>query len=535
MTMTTARYDAIIVGGGHNGLIAAGYLAKERLKVLVLERRHIVGGACVTEELIPGHRVTRTSYVCSLLMPEIIRDFKMKQYGFEVLLPEPHTFYVYPDKRYMLWSADLARRAPELAKFSARDVENMQRFETELGELQSFIDEIMRTTPPQFPPRGLREMFDFARLGRRMLKLGEKRLRHFIELMTASCVEYLGRRFESDQVKAALAVNGMIGTCVGPYSPGSAAVMLHHSIGSSIEGLPGAWGYVRGGMSGIAEALRRSVQDLGVDVKTEAEVARFLVEDGHCRGVVLANGDELRARAVASSLDPKRTFLKMLEPRTLDPQFVEDIRRFKIQGSSIKVNLALSGLPDWKAIPGQDPKAPHQQAMFEIAPSLEYLERAYDDMKYGAPSRRPLIDGNVASVLDDSLCPKGHHVMSLFVQWGPYHLKDGTWPEIREKVGDNIIDTLEEYIPNIKQIIIGREVLTPWDLEQVFGLTEGNIFQGEMTPDQLFFLRPAARYSNYRTPVRGLYLCGSGAHPGGGVMGAPGKNAAREMLKDMRR
>ncbi len=533
--MTTGRYDAIIVGGGHNGLIAAGYLAKERLKVLVLERRPIVGGACVTEELIPGHRVTRTSYVCSLLMPEIIRDFRMKDYGFEVLVPEPHSIYPQPDGRYMLWYADQAKRAREIAKFSQKDVANLEAFERELAELQPFIDEIMRTTPPQFPPRGLGEMFDFARLGRRILKLGDKRLRHFIELMTGSCAEYLQKRFDSDAVMAALAINGMIGTCVGPYSPGSAAVMLHHSIGSSIEGQPGAWGFVRGGMGGLADALLRSAKDMGVEVKTDAEVERLIVENGVARGVALKNGDEFRARIVASNLDPRRTFLGLVPAGTLDDQFVQDIKNFKMQGSSIKVNLALSELPNWRCIPGQDPKAPHQQAMFEIAPSLEYLERAYDDMKYGAPSRRPLIDGNVASVLDDSLAPAGHHVMSLFVQWGPYHLKEGTWPEIREKVGDNIVDTLEEYIPNIKKIIIGREVLSPYDLEKIFGLTEGNIFHGEMTPDQLFFLRPVPRFSNYRTPIRGLYLCGSGAHPGGGVMGAPARNAAREILKDLRR
>ena len=532
--MTAARYDAIIVGGGHNGLVAAGYLARERRKVLVLERRSIVGGACVTEELIPGHRVTRTSYVCSLLMPEIIRDFRLADYGFESLVPEPHSLYPQPDGRYMLWYADLAKRAPEVAKFSQKDVANLDKFERDLYELQPFIEDILRTTPPNFPPRGLREMFACARLGRKMLKLGEKRLRHFIELMTSSCADYLKRRFESDEVMAALAINGMIGTCVGPYSPGSAAVMLHHSIGASIEGQPGAWGYVRGGMGGISNALLKSVQDMGVEVRTDAEVSRFLVEGGVCCGVVMANGDEHRSKIVASNLDPKRTFLKMLDPKDLEPQFLEDIKNFKIQGSSIKVNLALSELPNWRCIPGQDIKAPHQQAMFEIAPSLEYLERAYDDMKYGRPSQHPLIDGNVASVLDDTLCPKGHHVMSLFVQWGPYHLKGATWPEIREKVGDNIIDNLEEYIPNIKKIIIGREVLSPYDLEKVFGMTEGNIFHGEMTPEQLFVFRPAPRWASYRTPVRGLYLCGSGAHPGGGVMGAPGKNAAREILREAR-
>jgi phytoene dehydrogenase-like protein len=533
--MTSARYDAIIVGGGHNGLVAAGYLAKERLKVLVLERRPIVGGACVTEELIPGYRVTRTSYVCSLLLPEIIRDFKLKSHGFEVLVPEPHSLYPYPDGSYMLWSAEAGGTEREIAKFSRRDAEAFPRFQNELAELQPFVDEILRTTPPNFPPHGIREMFALGKLGRRMLKLGDRRLRHFFELMTASCSDYLSKRFENDRVMAALALNGLIGTCVGPMTPGSAAVMLHHSIGGTIEGQTGAWGYVRGGMGGLANALLRSVQDLGVEVRTGAEVGGFIVEGGVCRGVHLKNGDEHRARLVASGLDPKRTFLQLTPAKELPEDFVEAIRNFRIEGSSIKVNCALSELPDWRCLPGQDPKAPHQAAMFEIAPSIEYLERAYDDLKYGRPSQRPMIDGNVASVLDDGLAPKGHHVMSLFVQYGPYTLKEGTWPEIREKVGDTIIDTLAEYAPNIRKAIIAREVLSPWDLEQVFGLTGGNIFHGEMTPDQLFVFRPAQRWAQYRTPVRGLYLCGSGAHPGGGVMGAPGKNAAREILRDLRR
>src|SRR5882672_4422709 len=406
--MTQARYDAIVVGGGHNGLIAAGYLAKERLKVLVLERRPIVGGACVTEELIPGYRVTRTSYVCSILLPEVIRDFKMKEYGFQTLVPEPHSFYPYPDGRYMLWSADEDKTKREIAKFSKKDAEAYGRFNADLAELQPFVDEILRTTPPMFPPRGLRELLEFGKLGRRLLKLGDRKLKHFMELMTASCYDYLSKRFESDEVMAALALNGLIGTCVGPMSPGSAAVMLHHSIGGTIEGQPGAWGYVRGGMSGIAEALRRAAQDLGVEVKTNAEVSRFIVDGGVCRGVYLKNGDEYRSRLVASNLDPRRTFLTLCDKGTLPEDFTDAIKSFRIQGSSIKVNCALSELPNWKCIPGQDPKSPHQQAMFEIAPSIEYLERAFDDLKYGRPSLRPMIDGNIASTMDDSLCPKGH-------------------------------------------------------------------------------------------------------------------------------
>lgn len=533
--MTRARYDAIIVGAGHNGLITAGYLAKQRLEVLVLERRPIVGGACVTEELIPGHRVSRTSYVCSLLIPEVIRDFRLREYGFEVLVPEPYTFFPYPDGRFMLWSAAPGGTEREIAKFSKRDAEAYTKFTQDLLELQPFVDEILRTTPPMFPPRGIKELFEFGKLGRRMLKLGDERLQHFLELMTTSCDDYLSKRFESDAVKAALSVNGLIGTRVGPMTPGSAAVMLHHSIGNSIDGHTGAWGYVKGGMGSITAALRRSVEDLGVEIRTEAEVAQFIVEGGVCRGVALANGDEFRARVVASNLDPRRTFLSLAPNGSLESDFVEAIRNFRMQGSSIKVNCVLSELPNWNAIPGQDARAPHQQATFEIAPSVEYLEQAYDDLKYGRPSRRPMIDGNIASTMDETLCPEGRHVLSLFVQYGPYHLKEKSWPEIREEVGDTILATLAEYAPNIEKAVIAREVITPWDLEQIFGLTEGNIFHGEMTPNQLFFLRPAPRWANYRTPIRRLYLCGSGAHPGGGVMGAPGRNAAREILHDLRR
>jgi phytoene dehydrogenase-like protein len=288
-------------------------------------------------------------------------------------------------------------------------------------------------------------------------------------------------------------------------------------------------------MGGLTQALAGACRDRGVDIRTEAEVSRVLVKDGRVQGVALANGDEVRAPVIAANTDPKQTFLKMVEPQHLDDEFLEDIRNFKSQGSSIKVNCALGELPDWKCLPGQDPRAPQHRAIFEILHSMEYLEQAFDDLKYGRPSRRPFVEGTIASTFDDSLAPEGKHVLSLFVQYGPYNLKEGTWPEIREKVGDVVIDTLAEYAPNIKSAIIARDVVTPWDLEQEYGLTQGNIFQGEITPDQLFCLRPAMGYADYRTPVKGLYLCGSGAHPGGGVMGGPGRNANREILRDLKR
>ncbi|MCZ6695956.1 MAG: NAD(P)/FAD-dependent oxidoreductase [Acidobacteria bacterium] len=531
---TNGRVDAIIVGGGHNGLITAGYLARAGLKVTVLERRPIVGGACVTEEIAPGFRVSRTSYATSLLMPEIVRDFRMKEQGYRVYIPDPAGFIPFPDGRYLLTHSDTARFHQEVAKFSNRDAAALEKFETDLSRLRPLVEKILRMTPPNFPPSRIKDYWSFLKLTREVRRLDKKDLRFFMELMTASCAEILDKRFESTEIKAMLAHQGTIGACTGVMSPGSAYVMLHDSIGG-VDGQPGAWGFVYGGMGAITQILARTCRDRGVEIRTGAEVERILVRNGRAQGVVLQNGDELRSRIVVSNADPKRTFLKMIEPHDLDADFLEDIRNFKIEGSSIKVNCALGELPNWKCLPGQDPKAPQHQAMLEIGPSMEYLEQAYDDMKYGRPSRRPFIEGTIASVVDESLAPKGKHVLSLFVQYGPYHLKEGSWPEIREKVGDNIIETLAEYAPNIKSAIIAREVLSPWDLEQEFGLTGGQIFHGEISQDQLFCMRPAWGWADYRSPVRGMYLCGSGAHPGGGVMGGPGMNASREILRDFRK
>ncbi len=533
LMVASNKVDAIIVGAGHNGLVTAGYLAKAGLKVTVLERRHIVGGTCTTEEIAPGFRISRTSYVAGMLLPEVVRDFRMKDHGFRVDVPDPSGFHPFPDGRYLLAYGDAAKRRQQLAKYSSRDAEAYEEFEKDLTRLGPFINEILRTTPPGFPPAGFKDYWTYLKLARKLQRLGKKDVRHLMELMTTSCAEYLDKRFESTEIKVTLAANGIIATSIGVMTPGSAYVLLHHIMGEAV-GTEMAWGYVHGGMGSITSILARACRDLGVEIRTDAEVDQVLIQDSRVQGVVLKNGDELQSRAVVSNADPKRTFLQMVEARHLDPQFLKDIRNYKMHGCSVKVNCALAELPDWKCLPGQAPEAPHQRAMFEIAPSMEYLEQAFDDLKYGRPSQRPFIDGNIASTMDDSLAPEGKHVMSLYVQYGPYHLREGTWPEIREKVGDIVIDTLAEYAPNVTSAIIAREVLTPWDLEQEFGLTEGNAYQGEITPDQLFFLRPAPGWADYRSPVKGLYLCGAGAHPGGGVMGAAGMNASREILRDLR-
>ena len=394
--------------------------------------------------------------------------------------------------------------------------------------LSRAVRTMLSTVPPEPTSFKPSDLAGLARIGRHFHGLGEERLYDLTRLMTMSSVDFLDEWFEYEPLKATMAASGIIGTFLGPRSPGTAYVLLHHYMGE-IDGVSRSWGFPRGGMGSVAESIASSARSLGAEVRTEAPIARLLVKKGKAEGVVLESGEEIRARAVASSLDPKRTFLKLIEPSELDSDFTESVRRFKIRGSSGKVNLALDELPNFTCLPGD---GPHLRGSISISPSIDYLEQAYDDAKYGDFSRKPYMDILMPSVIDPSMAPPGKHVMSIFVQYAPYHLKEGTWEEKREAFGDAVVNTLSEYAPNLKNAILHRQVLTPWDLEQKFGLTEGNIFHGELTMDQLFFLRPVPGWAKYRTPIRNFYLCGSGAHPGGGVMGAPGKLAAQELLKD---
>jgi phytoene dehydrogenase-like protein len=521
------HYDVIVIGGGHNGLISAAYLARAGRKVLVLERRHVVGGAAVTEELHPGFKYSVCSYVVSLLRPEIIRELDLPRHGLEIL-PLDGTFTPMPDGDYLWRVNDHAKTRREIARHSKVDAEAYEEYGKAMIEMGRFVKPILSMTPPDptsLDPRGL---MDLVSLGRRFRALSDEDKYNQVQLMTMSAVDFLDQWFETDVLKATMAASGIIGTFLGVRSPGTAYVLLHHYMGE-IDGAFRSWGLSRGGTGAISNAIAGAAGEAGVEVRTEAAVSKIIVKDGAAVGVILANGDYLTAGVIASSVDPNRTFLQMVGAEQLPNEFVEDVRRYKFRGSSGKVNLALDGLPDFTSLKGA---GPHLRGAISISPGIEYMERAYDEAKYGRYSRRPYIDMVIPSLTDPSVAPPGKHVASCFVQYAPYHLKAGNWDEQRDAFGDTVIDTLAEYAPNIKNLILHRQVLTPLDMEREFGLTEGNIFQGELTLEQLFFLRPAPGWAQYRTPLKNLYMCGSATHPGGGIMGAPGRNAANRILKE---
>ena len=523
-------YDAIVIGGGHNGLVHAAYLARAGRKVLVLERRHVLGGAAVTEEVFPGFKFSVCSYVVSLLRPEIIRDLDLPRHGLEIL-PLDGTFTPLPSgsKGDYLWRVnDHAKTRREIARHSPLDAEAYEEYGKAMAEQAKFVKPVLGMTPPDPSRLSLNALRSLAFLGRRFRDLPEPDQYNQVQLMTMSAVDFLDQWFETDVLKATMSASGIIGTFLGVRSPGTAYVLLHHYMGE-IDGAFRSWGFSRGGTGAISNAIAAAAREAGAEIRTQAPIARIIVKNGRAGGVALENGDEFEARVVSSSVDPHRTFLQMIEPGHLPEEFLDQVRHYKFRGSSGKVNLALDALPDLTCLPG--PGA-HLRGAISISPSVDYMERAYDDAKYGRYSRRPYIDCVIPSLTDPSVAPPGKHVMSCFVQYAPYHLKEGTWDEQREAFGDAVIDTLAEYAPNIKNIILNRQVLTPLDLEREFGLTEGNIFQGELSLEQLFFLRPVPGWAQYRTPIRGLYLCGSAAHPGGGIMGAPGRLAALEVLKD---
>jgi phytoene dehydrogenase-like protein len=535
------KYDVIVIGGGHNGLTCAAYLARARKRVLVLERRHVLGGAAVTEEVFPGFRFSVCSYVVSLLRPEIIRDLDLPRHGME-LLPLDGTFTPMPSGDYLWRVNDHEKTRREIARHSRLDAEAYDEYGRAMVEMGRFAKPILAMTPPdptRLDPRALLELLG---MGRRFRGMRPHDRINQVQLLTMSAVDFLDQWFETDVLKATMSASGIIGTFLGVRSPGTAYVLLHHYMGE-IDGSFRSWGLSRGGTGAVSNAIGDAARRFGAEIRTNSPVAKILTKNGRATGVVLEDGDELHANAVVSSADPRLTFEHWLDPIELPADFRQGVRRYKFRGSSGKVNLALDGLPNFTCLPGA---GPHLRGAISISPSVDYMERAYDDAKYGRFSRRPYIDIVIPSLTDTSLAPPGKHVMSCFVQYAPYELRrEGTaregrethasgavpeWDLQREAFGDTVIDTIAQYAPNIRDLILHRQVVTPLDIERDFGLSEGNIFQGELTLEQLFFLRPVPGWAQYTTPIQQLYMCGSATHPGGGIMGAPGKNAAETIL-----
>jgi phytoene dehydrogenase-like protein len=522
-------YDAIIIGAGHNGLVTACYLAKAKRKVLVLERRYIVGGACVTEErTFPGFKVSTAAYVNSLFRPEIIRDLRLKDYGFELLERNPASFSPFLDGRYLMLGGSHDENLLEISKFSKKDALNYPKYEEMLMRVASVIEPTLIQTPPNVLKPGIGDFLQLAALGKKAHKLGED-ISEALEVLTGAARPILDRWFESEELKATLGTDAIIGANAAPSMPGTAYVLFHHVMGET-NGKRGVWAYVKGGMGGLTQALAKAAKDLGVDIRTDADVAKILTKNGAVTGVALANGDEFTAKMVASNADCNITFNKLLDGGEVPTPFLEAINRISYDSASAKINVALERLPSFTALAGHEP-GPQHHGTVHLCPDQDFIERAYDEAKYGKPSSEPVVECTIPSSVDSTVAPPGKHLMSMFVQYAPYTIKGGEWNDATKNAfADRCFDIVERYAPGFKDSVIDRQILTPRDLEATFNLTGGNIFQGAMNLDKLFMFRPVPGYAGYKMPIKGLYLCGAAAHPGGGVMGAPGWNCARAML-----
>ena len=528
--MANTTYDAIIIGAGHNGLTTAAYLAKGGYKVLVLERRDIIGGCCITEELWPGFKVSTAAYVNSLLRPEIIRELDLKKYGFEMLPRSPSSFTPFPDGRYLMMGPDKEMTHREIAKFSKKDAEAYPKYEDMLTRVADFLEPMLTQTPPD-PFGGLGSLWKLGMLGLGFRKLGRQTATEAVEILTGAARPILDRWFESEELKATIATDAVIGAYAPPSHPGTAYVLFHHVMGEC-NGVRGVWGYVRGGMGMISKSIADAARKAGAEIKTNADVGKILVADGRVLGVALKDGTEFRAKRVASGADANVTFLKLMDAKDLPTDFVAQVKKIDYSSATVKINVALDRVPNWKAKPSDGKIGPEHHGTMHVCPDQDYIERAFDDAKYGHWAKNPMLECTMATALDDTLAPAGKHILSMFVQYAPYHLKGTTWDVEKDKFADRCFDILEEYAPGFKSSVLHRLVIAPPDMERLWGITGGNIMQGSMSLSSMFSFRPVAGYANYRTPVRGLYMCGAATHPGGGVMGACGLNAAREIMRD---
>jgi phytoene dehydrogenase-like protein len=526
-------YDAIVVGGGHNGLTAAAYLARAGLSTLVLERRAIVGGCCVTEEIAPGCRASTTSYIASMLRPEVISDLKLAEHGLRMVPCDPAIQVAFPDGRVVPWWADRNRAVEEFRKHSAKDAQTFVRVDDRLKKLARYLQPFFLEPPPELDTKSINGWNDLFRVGKRIRGISSSEIAELVSFLTGSLGEFLDRNYESETIKTLFLANNVYGKHGGPYQPGSALGLLFHLLSGGEHELQGFYGHVMGGMGAISEALAAAGRKFGVEIRTSAPVTQIDTREGRARGVILEDGTEIRGRVVLSSADPKRTFLKMMPERELPSEFVRAIRGIKMAGPCAKVNFALSEEPRFTGTPSSH--TPMERTFYTIVPSLEFAERCYDIAKFGDIPEELWVDCVIASNADDSLAPRGTHIMTCFVQYVPYHLRTGTWDENRQLLAERVLRKIGEYAPNVPGAVLAQQTLTPLDLERTYGLTEGNIFHGDLSLEQLFFMRPVPGWSQYRMPIDGLYLCGAGAHPGGGVTGAPGHNAAQQALRDWKK
>jgi phytoene dehydrogenase-like protein len=526
-----SSYDAVIIGAGHNGLVTAAYLAKAGLKVGVFEKRGIEGGAAVTEETWPGFKVSSLSYVNSLFRPEIVRDLNLREHGYEMLPRSPSSFTPYPDGRHLMMGPDKRMCREQIAKFSKKDAENFPKYEQALTELSAVLEPLMTMVPLNPSKMSFGDVASYGGFALKNRSLLKEKWPEIMRFMTGSATDMLNEWFESDELKSTLATDAVIGANASPSTPGTAYVLFHHVMGEC-NGVRGVWGYMRGGMGGLTQSIARSCRALGVDIFVGSGVERVLVKDGAAAGVVVAGGREIRSKVVVSNADPNVTFLKLLDAKDLPAEFLKNVRRISYDSASVKINVALSEVPDFTALPGNRP-GPQHRGTIHICPSMQYMEEAYSDSIAGRWSARPILECSIPSAVDETVAPAGKHLMNMFVQYGPGKLSGGkTWDTEREAFADRCIDMLAEYAPNIKGAILHRQVLTPLDMEREYSLTGGSIHHGRLSLDQMFNMRPVPGFADYRTPVEGMYLCGAGAHPGGGVMGAPGLNASKVIIKD---
>ncbi len=530
--MTDTQYDVAIIGGGHNGLTCAAYLAKGGLSVVVLEKNDVVGGAAVTEEFHPGYRNSVAAYTVSLLNPKVIADLELARHGLKILERPAANFWPVDARRGLLMPYGLANRQQAIAAFSTRDAERLPAYDAALDRAANVLRDLVLRTPPN-AGGGIVEMIKAAGIGRRLLGLSIEDQRLLVDLFTKSAADYLAQWFESEVVQGAFGFDGIVGAYASPFTPGTAYVLLHHCFGE-VNGKPGVWGHAVGGMGAITQAMAAAARAHGVAIRTGVQVTKVTTADGRVSGILLASGEVVRARAVAANVPPKLLFRDLVPDADVSGDLRARFTGMKTGSGTFRMNVALSELPDFLCRPGKE-QQPHHGSGIVIGPTIGYLERAYLDARLHGWSQQPVVEMLIPSTLDPALAPPGHHVASLFVQHVAPHLPDGrSWDDAKEAFADVVIDTVTAHAPNFKASVIARQILSPLDIERRFGMVDGDIFHGQLSLDQLFSMRPVLGYANYRMPIPGLYLCGSGAHPGGGVTGAPGHNAAREIIADLK-